>query len=524
MARYLALDWDHNQLHVVSATVSGGAVRVQHAAVFDEELSPNLPQAEELGKLLRDRLKAAGISPAPVLACIGRDRVVVKDIRFPKVPAAEEPAIVRFQAVKELSESPEEVVIDYTPTGEATASGEQKAHVVALRRELLAAYQGICKSAGLKLVGLTPRPFGTLTCLRRLAGTSVLTPPADPGDAVAVLTVSERWAEFCVTRNGTLLLARSLAAGGNLAGEVKRNLVLYAGQAPGAPVKALYFCGTNEHAALRDKLQDSLGIPIHPLDPFAGSEKADLPASHRGSFAGAVGLLHAKAEKRGLPINFVEPREPKPPSDPNKKFMVVGGAVAALVLVGTVIFCTMSLVRKNREIVKLTAEKTLVTATADQLETEATRMKSLADWLDSEVVWLDELYDLTDRFPEPTTIRLTKFNGEALTHTAKDKHIARLKLEGLLTDDRGPVDELTNHLARESYYRGGVASVKTNTSGQDRRIFRQQFSTSVDMERLPPSKYVHRLPAELSEEAAKARERRRGPDMGAGDMGFGFGQ
>ena len=68
-------------------------------------------------------LKKAGISAAPVLASIGRERVILKEIRHPPVPTKEEPALVRFQTAKELSESPDDVIIDYTPLSDPAAPG-----------------------------------------------------------------------------------------------------------------------------------------------------------------------------------------------------------------------------------------------------------------------------------------------------------------------------------------------------------------------------------------------------------------
>ena len=123
MSRFLALDGDQPQLQIATATVRNGKVRLERAAVLAIDQPVNLANAEAIGKHLREQLKEAGIKPAPVLACVGRDRVILKEVRYPDVPAHEEPAVVRFQAVKELTEAADDVAIDYAPLG-ATPSGE----------------------------------------------------------------------------------------------------------------------------------------------------------------------------------------------------------------------------------------------------------------------------------------------------------------------------------------------------------------------------------------------------------------
>ena len=132
-----------------------------------------------------------------------------------------------------------------------------------------------------------------LAALRRADGKAPLLSPervaAHVADELAELTVD------------ALVLTRNLAAGPNLAGEVRRNLAVHAGGAGQQPVQALYLAG-GEHLHLRERLQDMLGIPVHVLDPFGGSEQPDLPATGRGGFVGPVGLLHAQAERRGLPV------------------------------------------------------------------------------------------------------------------------------------------------------------------------------------------------------------------------------
>ena len=110
MARHLAIDWDYQQLRVVAATVRGSELRLEQAAVWEEEQSPNIAEAAALGQRLRERLKSAGLAPAPVLVCVGRDRVILREVRYPSVAAAEEPAVIRFQVLKELTDSAADVI------------------------------------------------------------------------------------------------------------------------------------------------------------------------------------------------------------------------------------------------------------------------------------------------------------------------------------------------------------------------------------------------------------------------------
>jgi Tfp pilus assembly PilM family ATPase len=492
-------------------------VRIERAVAWQEEQSPNPADAEALGKLLRERLKGAGIAPAPVLACVGRDRVVLKEIRHPPVPAADEPGLVRFQAIKELTDHPDEVVLDYVPAGD-TGQGERCALVLSLRRELFTTYQALCKAAGLKLAALSPRPFGTALCLKHLAGTTAATPAPEPADAaVAVLTVAARWAEFCVVRGDRLLFARALAApalsdDAALLGEIRRNLAVYAGQAGQQPVRALYIANGSQPGLLHERLRATLAIPVHMLDPFAAEQQLQLAVDNRGAFAGAVGLLHGLAAGRELPINFVQPREPKPPQDPNQRRIAIGAGIAALLVIGAIVFCYALLAGRDRELTNLALQQQDLDRQMAQTEEELRRLKALDDWDNGSIVWLDELYDLAERIPDINALRLSKVAGDPIPSTAKSKYVAMMTLEGSSSTEKH-VDNLIAQLNRESPYHAHPP--KRNT-GPDRSRFTRPFTARVDLIRRPPSDYQRRLPA-------KAEPERKAPADQPFDFGFGLG-
>lgn len=497
MARFLALDWDQQQLTLVSATVKGGVVRVQKAVSFPETRCPNPAEAEALGKHLRERLAEAGIGAAPVLACIGRDRLILKDIRHPAVPLHEEPAVVRFQVVKELNDSPDEVVIDYAPTP-GGGNGERRALALVIRRELLEAYQKMCKAAGLKLAVLTPRPFGAVACLNRIAGTTVRTPAPEPPDAaVAVVTVGTPWTEFSVIRGETLLFARSLTTGPQLANEIRRSVAVHGGQNPQQPVRTVYVAGTSEQANLRDQLHQLLGLPVYPFDPFDGADGPGVPADHRGDFAGAVGLLQAHGARKALPINFAKPKQPKPPRDPNRRRLVMVAALGAILLLAGLGYCVADVAARNNKLTKLMAQKADLELQLARYDDDGKRLKAMEDWNSGEINWLDEYYDLTDRFPDITKIHLTQLMAVPRTRSGKEKQTSKMTLKGVTTLDIRAVNELERKLAQDGQdgrYKVDPRQMAPNT-GSDRIRFRQQFTIALEMEKVPPGKYRRLLPA-----------------------------
>src|SRR5207302_5202377 len=128
----------------------------------------------------------------------------------------------------------DDVVIDYQPRGDAT-TGEKRALVIALKKEVLRAVQLFAQAAGLKLLGIAPRAFAAVAAMRAAS------PAPDPTTATAALLIGPAGGEFVVARGEQLLFSRAVAApslvtDAALMGEVRRNLAVYNSQSPQWPV------------------------------------------------------------------------------------------------------------------------------------------------------------------------------------------------------------------------------------------------------------------------------------------------
>lgn len=433
MANFIAIDIDAQGLYTVVGTARG-TVRVTNASAWAADTGSTPPPAltpdtaKQIGEALRDRLKVAKVQPAPVLVSVGRDRVILKELKYPPVPAAEEPALVRFQALKEVTEAPDEIVIDYVPLGEE--GGERRAMAVIVRRDLYAAIRTMCEAAGLKLAGVTPRPYALAAGLTRAIATETVPAPADKGDAVALLALGPGGGEFAVVRRGevtyTLAVPAPVAASdAMLSMQVRRNLATYAAQHPGHPVQAVYVAEAGGTRA--DALADVLGVPVHEHDPLAGAVPG-VPEALRGRFAGAAGLLAAQAAGQ-LPINFAAPRQPQTSGDPAKrKLAFVALAAGVLLLIGFA-FGYLKLSAAQDRVAELNERRDELKKQLDAGAPDGKRVAAIDGWQKRAIVWRDELHDLADRMPADDSVRVTQLTATPIAVDKNGKQEAQARLE-----------------------------------------------------------------------------------------------
>ncbi len=477
MSRFLAIDLDPQGLFVAAGTAKAGAARVEQTVAWVPGTDHGPPAlsadtAKQLGEALRDRLKAAKVAPAPALVCVGRDRVIFREVEFPPVPPAEEPAVVRFQVLKELPENPDDLVLDYALLPEPGADGQRRATVVVIRKDVFAAVQAVCAAAGLKLAGVTPRPFAVAAGLAAaVAAGDVEAPPA--GEAVAAVTLGPGGGEFTVVRGREVAFTRTIpgpVASNDvlLAAELKRNVAVYQGTSAIGTVYLAEPAGRLGGWASRLKRAGFAG-KLKSYDPLATSP-ADVPDELRGRFAGAAGLLAAKAAD-AVPINFAAPRQPRAVADPKKKLLIAAGVAAGLLFLvggaaGYVVLSTA-----EEQLARLQAEKADLEKELADRGPDRERLKAADQWQAREVNYLDELYDLSDRVPPGDQLRVTKIESAASRIDKGGKQDAQAQLKvfmGAKTPDAASalLSAFNNdNTAAKKYYVGAQNSTVGTATG-----------------------------------------------------------
>lgn len=497
MSRFLAIDADANGLYVVAATARKGTVTADLVAAHPDPAPLSPPTAAAVGAKLKALLASAKIKPAPVLLCVGRDRVIPKEIKHPPVPPAEEPALVRFQAMKELTEAPEDVVTDYLPL--PTVGGERRAQVVFARKDVLLAAKILCESAGLKLAGVTPRPFAVAAAWRKSG--------ANPGGApVAIVSVGPAGGEFTVVTGTDVGFTRAIPVAAvldetALIAELRRNLTV-AGMG-GRPVSAIAVAESAE-SDLNDRLADALDLPVTRFDPLANVPAgANTPAAARGSFAGPLGLLALAATGDPLPINFAQPRQPRAAADPNRTRILVGAGLAVAVLGLGGLFGLLELEKAGRRLSTASNRRDDLDSQLKLLEVQSKTLAAADEFTNREIVWLDEMYDLADRFPDVKRARVLEIEATPLAPPPiakgaaaakgppKPNPAAKLRIV-VATEEPALVDRFVDGLNQDKYYLGTSKTTGGLTSGSSKA---QQFTVTTSVLHRPPTEYKRKLVA-----------------------------
>ncbi len=423
MARLCFIDWDHLRLTALVAECGRNKAKILDSWSEETDLSPNPVMAEELGQFLKNRLKEKKQVVTGIVALVGRDRLVVRDQKYPAVNPSEEPGLVRLLTTKEVLDDPNDVIIDYQPWGSQDGKAEKRALVYVLRREMMSTYENLAKGAGVKLVGLCPRAMGLAAALPQGQGTRGL------------VAVGHSWRQLLVVQDGAVELDRGLALGDAMAQEARRGFAVF-GTTGGTHPGRIFAVGA-AHQEI-DRLGESLEIAVEELSELEG-----LAGTGPGTASQVALIGMARAWSRERPgVDFVHPRMPKNEvSDARKRLFLYGGAAAALLLMGGAAFWWHT-GNKESDIARMQADLDKLKGENQRYVEDEKRLKELASW--DTANWLEELVDLACRVTDTKKMLITEVVATPQQQVAgqNSPYTGRLTIKGILPDGTGDENEL----------------------------------------------------------------------------------
>jgi Tfp pilus assembly PilM family ATPase len=370
--------------------------------------------SEVTGKKLGAALAAHGVSSKRAIVCVGRAAIEIQRLMLPPCPDEDLPDLVRNQAVRELSSVGEDSIVDFVPIGD-DPSLPRPVMAAAMTAVELQFIREVCEHAGLTPRRLVLRPYATrsrfLAAKQSVQGSCLL------------VDVSGNEAELVVLDNGHVIFTRAILLPADslqdalldpLLPEISRTIMAVQNQTDIESVKRIFVSGdTGNHQSLTDQIAAELDVSAELFDPFADLDVAPSTDVERAGqprrFIALLGVLLDETKGVAPSIDFAHPRKrPAPPNRRRQVTAVVSAVVAVLLVFGYFAYKDVAELRKKYE--SAVEEAKLSKQSAEMADKMVESVKEIEAWSDGDVNWLDEIRELSQRFPnrrDAVLLRLT---------------------------------------------------------------------------------------------------------------------
>ncbi len=404
MGKILALDWDRHQLRYVLATTGRRTVKVLAASAVPMLMTQG-EDDPEAGPDPAGTLRASlGRKVSRLPALIGVDRASIETFTLTLPPAsdAELPELVLNQAMRESPTVTDDTPLDFLP--QTDDPGQPREVLVAtLAPQAMNQIQQACHQAGIRPVRMLMRPYASASLFLRGEA-------AAGGEASLLVNLVGNEVDLTVLAEGKIVFTRTARiphsddqaeTDRRVLAEIGRTLTVAMQQQIGdQAVRQICLCGApGDHPGLVDGVGHQFDMPVIQFDPFDTVDVArKLVPRQPGSFASLLGMLLDEAHGAQHAIDFLNPRRPaKPPS--RRKLYI--GAAALLVIGGLYVWDGQSaeLKKLDATIAALTQKYNERKQSATQAAAQIQMATALRAWHAADINWLDELRDMSIRFP-----------------------------------------------------------------------------------------------------------------------------
>lgn len=490
MGRFLAVDWDQREVRCAVATSAAGHLRILSLAAVPlagpAEADGSQPDA---GEALRQLVAQQHTGRATVLVGVDRGHVEVIDLNLPPAKDSELAELVLLQAMRETPTITEESALDFLPmTTDPTQPRKVRAAV--LSAEQMEHIRQVCTAAGVKPRRLVLRSFALASLFARTAVVSET--------AVMLVDRIGDEVELVVVVDGRPTLLRTFrlpASGGEekavqrLITEVRRTATVAMDEQTSAPIQCVYLVGrAEEQEPLAQRIRDEASLAADVFDPFEAMKipEALVPPQPQ-RFAPLLGMLLDEVHGAAHPVDFLNPRRGR--QRPNRRrtlALALAALVVAMFVGGDFVSAKLAEVdATNRE---LESELRDLKKAAKKLGEQNKVVDAVRDWLAGDVNWLDELRDLSIRFPTARDMILLRTSMASTPRAGGGEVI----LQGVVRDPLVVSRMETN--VRDKYHE--LSSKRVQERIRD-KTYSWHFETSISVAKRTKNQYTSHLPSTL---------------------------
>ena len=437
MAQLIALEWDSSEVRLAKARTYGSSIQVDHlqSVAITTSDDGKIDLLDAISSLV-----AESGDRTDVLLNIHRGDAELRLIELPSVPADELPDMVRLQAVRHFTALTDNWTVDFLPL-ESSSDDSDTLSVLAAAMDpaALSRIEETCQSAGLVPTHMTLRSFSSASAWLRHDSSA---------STCLLVDLLEQEVDLTVVHQGQVVLSRNVrlprletsqqgsaddelatqddelatgdaGAGGDsginmklLQGEVRRTIVSANNQLANGRVEQIVMFGQDEK--LSEELASGLDIPVELyfcLDKFQFD--GQLPASPE-RFTALLGALADEASSQQPALDFLNPRQPPYVATRGEKTVRYGVLCTAALALIAIIVSGLYLMKSRT----LAAEKEK-SRNLDSQITEATDLAAkrqlLETFRDNNMVWLDEIFLLSEHFPssDEAIVRVMRMSNQS---------------------------------------------------------------------------------------------------------------
>lgn len=404
----LATGWDSESLEYVLACVQDQGLTIVAAESRPLE---GVAEARKPGDVLAAEMARHGARNPQVFVSLSRSAVEVLPISLPPASDSELPSLVSMQVIQQAPELAETASLDFIPLNRDDAVGREIL-AVAPRSNVIENVVAELKTAGLRPFVIGFRPLGLMPLLDRTA--------ASKSDRALAFCLEPEAADILLLDRGRLVLSRSALLPDrndrvfmtNLVGELERTaMVLHQDGESVTELQHVYGFGSGaEFDDLISTLNQDTSVTATRVNPFRIVNDESVGRTGASRFAPLIGMMLGHVTSSTHPVlDFLNPRQPTVP--PNRWRRIAMFATIAVALFAAIAYYAVDRRSKlDQEVADLQTQLNSVGKMSEKVGRRQRVTQAIANWQADDVTWLDELRDLSIRFPDANDVVVQRMN------------------------------------------------------------------------------------------------------------------